>query len=426
VAFKIGRRWDVIPSAWSSPPILASREDEWSAITPSMRRAVSSKTMGVRVGSHDLLRELFERAPVGVAIFDRELRFSYLNGALAAINGPSVEQHLGRTIEEVVPELAVQARELFERVLESGEPLVGWELTGETKAAPGETRCWLEDIYPLFEGDSVAALGAVIVEITDRRRAEDELREQRERAQRLLAQLESGLTPSTAPPRGWGVAWRYRAAESEMLLGGDFLGFVERPDGSLDFAIGDVAGRGPEAAGIGASLRSGWRALAETGAEPGIQMAALDGVVDGYGKAGIFATVCVGRFSATRTSLEIASAGHHAPLRLSPEGNVPLPIGIGPALGVPEAGARWPTNVVAIEAGMALLLFTDGIFEGRRSAGSSERLHYAGLATQVPDELFAAGDLDGCVDELLERVENANGGPLDDDVALLLIRPQPA
>ena len=52
-----------------------------------------------------------------------------------------------------------------------------------------------------------------------------------------------------------------------MLLGGDFLGFIERRDGSLAFVIGDVAGRGPAAAGLGAALRAGWRALVEAGVE---------------------------------------------------------------------------------------------------------------------------------------------------------------
>jgi hypothetical protein len=68
-----------------------------------------------------------------------------------------------------------------------------------------------------------------------------------------------------------------------------------------------------------------------------------------------------------------------------------------------------------------LLLFTDGSFEGRRSASSTQRLDYAGLAKQIPEEALRSGDVAGCLDELLVRIESANGGPLDDDVALLLI-----
>jgi PAS domain S-box-containing protein len=370
---------------------------------------------------HNMLGELFQHAGVGVAVLDSDLRFVYANPALAEINGQSVEDHLGRSIEQVVPDLAPQARASFEEVLGTGQPRLGWELTGETAAAPGESRCWVEDIHPLFEDSAVAALGVIVVEITDRRRAEHELREQRERAHRLLAQLERALTPATGLPRTWRAAWRYRAAVSEMLLGGDFLGVTERPDGSLDFLIGDVSGRGPSAAGIGASLRSGWRALVEAGVDPAAQVSVLHRVLKGYGDRGLFATVCSGRFPASGSTLELVSAGHHPPLRLSAEGHLPLELEVGPALGIPEDGYRWPTNVIPADVGVGLLLFTDGAFEGRRSAGSRRRLEYAGLADEIPIDLLGSRDFDGCLDELLARIETANGGPLNDDVALLLI-----
>jgi PAS domain S-box-containing protein len=366
----------------------------------------------------DLLAEVFERAPVGVAVLDLELRYVYVNEALAATNGPSVEDHLGRTIEEVVPEVAAHARGVFQDVVESCRPLLGWQVSGETAAAPGELRHWVEDVYPLFEDGSLVALGVVIVDVTDRRRAEDEVREQHQRAQRLLGQLELGLIPSAPPPKRWRAAWRYRAAESEMLLGGDFVGLSERDDGSLEFVIGDVAGRGPAAAGVGASLRAGWKALMEAGLEPAAQMAALDRLIGGYGGHGLFATACCGRVSGMEA--RIVSAGHHPPLRLSPAGHLAAELQTGPALGI-STDPRWPTNLVALDRGTALLLFTDGSFEGRRSASSTQRLDYAGLAKQIPEEALRSGDVAGCLDELLVRIESANGGPLDDDVALLLI-----
>jgi PAS domain S-box-containing protein len=369
----------------------------------------------------DLLRELFQHSAVGVAVLDSDLRFVYINPALAEINGQPVEDHLGRSIEQVVPDLAPQARASFEEVLGTGQPLLGWELTGETDAAPGESRSWIEDIHPLFEDGAVTALGVIVVEITDRRRAEHELRQQRERAHRLLAQLERALTPATGLPRTWRAAWRYRAAVSEMLLGGDFLGVTERPDGSLEFLIGDVSGRGPSAAGIGASLRSGWRALVEAGVDPATQVSVLHRVLRGYGDRGLFATVCSGRFPASGSTLEVVSAGHHPPLRLSAEGHRPLELEVGPALGIPEDDHRWPTNVLPADVGVGLLLFTDGAFEGRRSPGSHRRLEYAGLADEIPIDLLGARDFDRCLDELLTHIETANGGPLKDDVALLLI-----
>jgi PAS domain S-box-containing protein len=367
-----------------------------------------------------LLPELFDQASVGVAVLDSELRYVYVNPALAEINGAAAEDHLGRSIDDIVPELAPHARPVFQAVLESGQPHLGWELAGETAAAPGEARWFAEDIYPVSGDGSTAALGVVVLEITERRRAEDELRQQRERARRLLAQLERGLTPLIRMPATWSAAWRYRGAVDEMLLGGDFLGLTERADGSLAFLIGDVAGRGPAAAGVGASLRSGWRALVEAGVEPAAQLAALDRVLASHGEPG-FATVCCGRFSESGQLLEIVSAGHHPPLRLSRGHHTGLEIAVGPALGVSRE-PEWPTTVIpAVECGLGLLLTTDGAFEGGRSAGARRRLDYEDLAPEVPIELLEAGDLEGCLDELLIRIEAASGGALADDVALLLI-----
>jgi PAS domain S-box-containing protein len=366
-----------------------------------------------------LLEELFDRAPVGVAVLDRELRYLYVNEALAKLNGVPVEEHLGQAIEDVLPDLAAQARDAFEAVLRSEQPLRDWELTGETAASRGEERHWLENVYPLRAAGEVVGLGAVVVDITDRRRAERKLEGQRERAQRLLAQLERGLTPRAPQPRHWRCAWRYVAASEEMLLGGDFLGFIERPDGSLTFVIGDVAGRGPAAAAVGAALRAGWRSLVEAGVPLGDRLPALARLLAAYrDDASMFATLCCGRLSGTQPRLEIASAGHHPPLLVSASGNSAIEHEIGPALGISRVEPRWEVTSIDIEPEAALVLFTDGVFEGRTRSG--RRLGYERLAELMPPEL-ATGDAEKRLDQLLSRLMSANRGPLEDDVALMLL-----
>jgi PAS domain S-box-containing protein len=369
----------------------------------------------------DLVGELLNRAPVGIAVLDPELRYTFINPALAEINGSSVDEHIGRSLEEVIPELAPHVRQPFERVLKTGTPLLDWELRGETRALPGETRVWIENIYPLFETNAIAALGVVIIDVTDRRRAEHRLRKEQDRASRLLRQLELGLLPVAGPPKRWSAPWRYRSAHDEMLLGGDFVGVSERPDGSLEFVIGDVAGRGPSAAGLGAALRSGWKALVEAGVAPADLIAALDRMIRDYVDRGTFATVCCGRVSSTTRKLEVISAGHHPPLRLTPEICSPLELDLGPVLGVVSGTPTWPTNTVHVDPDQALLLFTDGAFEFRL-AGSRERWGYAGLAGEVPIELLTSGDVEAGLDELLGRIEAASEDQLNDDVALLLIK----
>ncbi|HEX5501919.1 MAG TPA: ATP-binding protein, partial [Thermomicrobiales bacterium] len=142
-----------------------------------------------------LLDTLFATAPVGLGFWDRDLRYVRINDALAAINGPPATAHLGRTLEEMIPQLAPEVRGLFQRVLATGEPIVGLEMGGETPRAPGERRHWLTDYFPVRGHDGAAlGIGAVVTEITERKRAEQERADllARERAARAEAEAAQG------------------------------------------------------------------------------------------------------------------------------------------------------------------------------------------------------------------------------------------
>jgi signal transduction histidine kinase len=136
------------------------------------------------------LARLVGQAPVGLALIDAGLRFQFINQTLAAINGIPVAAHIGRTVREVVPDLADDAEPLLRGVLERGEPLLGVELVGETLAAPGVRRVWREDFFPLRdEAGCAVAVGVVCVEITAQRQAEAELRESEARYRAELEAL---------------------------------------------------------------------------------------------------------------------------------------------------------------------------------------------------------------------------------------------
>ncbi len=68
---------------------------------------------------------MFSQAPVGFCCFDRNLQFIFINNCLAQINGISVEEHLGRSIHEIIPDVAAGVEAQLRQVLETGEPLVG-------------------------------------------------------------------------------------------------------------------------------------------------------------------------------------------------------------------------------------------------------------------------------------------------------------
>jgi two-component system, cell cycle sensor histidine kinase and response regulator CckA len=141
--------------------------------------AVPVQSIDVRPTLEDglFLETLMNTAPVGLAFMDRELRFRRINKCLAAINGASVDEHLGRTLREVLPELASTLEPIHWNVLETGESVVNVQIFGETKAQPGRRRSWLASYYPVRPGRGEAiGVGVVVLETTERHRAEEAYR----------------------------------------------------------------------------------------------------------------------------------------------------------------------------------------------------------------------------------------------------------
>jgi PAS domain S-box-containing protein len=127
------------------------------------------------------LQAIYARAPVGMCLFDRHMRYVRVNAELAAINGLSVEEHLGRTLREVVPALADQAEALLQRILHTkrSERI---EFQGTTASQPGVHRWWDEHWFPILDpaGEAVA-VAAVVIEVTAERRALQALQESEQR-----------------------------------------------------------------------------------------------------------------------------------------------------------------------------------------------------------------------------------------------------
>ncbi len=127
--------------------------------------------------SYAQLDTLLVSAPVGIGFWDRELRFVRVNDALAKLNRHSPEEHIGKTLSEMIPKLAPHLEPLYRRVLETGEPVVHEESTDEAIAGPGDARHWLSSYYPVRGDDGeTSGIGGVIMEITGQRRADARLR----------------------------------------------------------------------------------------------------------------------------------------------------------------------------------------------------------------------------------------------------------
>ena len=138
--------------------------------------------------SFALIEALFESAPIGLAYFDRDLRYVRVNDRMAEINGIPAAEHVGRTTEELFPALETGSERLRE-VLETGRPVTEQELAGETPALPGRRREWLVSCYPVRRGDTILGVGAVVLEVSERRAAERALRAQTDRYETLMLAL---------------------------------------------------------------------------------------------------------------------------------------------------------------------------------------------------------------------------------------------
>ncbi|MFB7332839.1 PP2C family protein-serine/threonine phosphatase [Streptomyces adustus] len=251
----------------------------------------------------------------------------------------------------------------------------------------------------------------------ERRLAEGKLRAQEN------ARLERGLLPTPLlEGSALRFAARYRPGRSRALLGGDFYDTVRMPDGTVHAMIGDVCGHGPDAAALGVELRIAWRALTLAGLSGDELLGTLQQVLEHERDDDeIFATLCTVDIAPDGRQAGLCLAGHPSPLIARPgEPAELLPYeNNGPALGL-LPGARWPRMQVELGAEWSLMLYTDGLIEGRVGEGR-ERLGQDGMVEMVRRQLASGLYGEQLLRAAVSEVRELNGGELTDDVAVVLL-----
>src|SRR3954470_3966329 len=122
-----------------------------------------------------VLEAAFAQSRVGLAVFDEQFRFVRVNEALAQINRRPVEAHLGHTLGELVGDAAQETERLLREVIDSGRPLVDVELFGPHPDAPSEVSYYQATYTPILGSQgSVVGVSAVVVDVTARRRSEQD------------------------------------------------------------------------------------------------------------------------------------------------------------------------------------------------------------------------------------------------------------
>jgi sigma-B regulation protein RsbU (phosphoserine phosphatase) len=263
-----------------------------------------------------------------------------------------------------------------------------------------------------------------VFDATDRREYERELLRAKERAEvseaharALAATLQDTLIPPTPPViPGLDIAARYRAAGDGTEVGGDFYDVFQLADDDWAVTIGDVCGKGVEAAVVTALVRHTLRAEVVRRASPSEALTALNDVLLARGSER-FCTVLLMRLHRVNGSwrVTVSSGGHPPPvLHRSSETHL-LAAAPGSLIGV-LADPELRDDDVVLQPGDAVVTYTDGVTEARRGPELyGDRRLLALLATTFPT---AEATADAVLDEVLRF---QNGVPRD-DIAVVAMR----
>ena len=344
---------------------------------------------------------------------DNRGRVLDLNPAAESVFGYARDEVIGQRLGDLIipPELRDAHERALRRFAATGQPsILNQRLELEGIRAGGD-RFPVELTVTHLGASDPPVFAGFIRDITERRRADEE------RA-RLLETLQRTLLPPHLPsvPRlELGAA--YRAGSEGWEVGGDFYDVFELDAGRWALVIGDVCGKGVEAAALTASLRHATRAAAVRHRAPRDVVAALNDAMLRATDRGTFCTAIYAtiELSGTAPQVCLAAAGHPLPLLVA--GGEVRPVGRpGTLLGAfPATDSH--QHEVDLRPGDVLVLYTDGVTEARTPHGlfGIERL------TAV------LGDRRGATaDEVARRIEeavlDATGGRVSDDLAVLAVR----
>ena len=244
----------------------------------------------------------------------------------------------------------------------------------------------------------------------------------RERSEVARA-LQSALLPPALPRvTGLDLAARYLPSGSQAEVGGDFYDVFQDVAGQWAFVIGDVCGKGPEAAALTGLARYTVRAVAQHDPAPTAVLEGVNSALVDQVPVGRFCTMGYARCAVDEdgVTVTVASGGHPLALVRRPSGLVEAVGRPGMLVGV-TTPAECPEDVVRLGPGDALLLYTDGLVERHKAAGGVED---GEPALRAVFSRCDALDADGIADLILAATFEAPDSARD-DVALLVIRTPP-
>jgi len=140
------------------------------------------------------LKAMYRTLPIGLAYLDNKLRYVYVNDYLANLNGKPAAEHAGRTFREMAPAaVADYAEPMLRRVLETGKPVVDWEVSLPDRRHPERVRDYLIQYHPVREGNEVVGVHSIVQEITEHRQMDRMLQATEELFRATFEQTSVGI-----------------------------------------------------------------------------------------------------------------------------------------------------------------------------------------------------------------------------------------
>jgi len=166
----------------------------------------------------DRVAQIYKNAPIGLCYIDRDLRYVHINDWLAELNGISAAAHVGRRIEEILPEVAEGINEQLRQVIETGEPIIGASIKASTPAYPGSPHVFQHNFFPVISDDGVVeGVNAVVEDITERKKAEAALHDANEAIAKANKDLDLKVRQQTRKFRDANRQLKAEIAEREHL-----------------------------------------------------------------------------------------------------------------------------------------------------------------------------------------------------------------
>jgi serine phosphatase RsbU (regulator of sigma subunit)/ABC-type amino acid transport substrate-binding protein len=236
-----------------------------------------------------------------------------------------------------------------------------------------------------------------------------------EREHRIADALQQAILEPLEPPPGVRASVHYRPASSSANVGGDFYDLFALDDRHVAIVVGDVSGKGLEAARLTSLVRDGIRAYALEAADPRSLLERVNRLVHRHSPSEMFATVFYGVLDTGSGRFEYCCAGHPAPVVVTCDGAWMLEGGGGTIIGA-FFGATFEARSVTLTADQVLVLYTDGIIEARADGEffGEEKL------VAALDELRRTS-LDRLPGRLVETTLRYAGGTLSDDAVVMTV-----